>query len=117
MFNPKNTKKQRQYLRNHMTRAEIALWSRLKGKQFLGYKFRRQYGIDKYIVDFYCTKLRLVIEIDGDPHFFKRGIIHDSEKEKFLNDKGINIVRFTNDDILNNLDGVLDFLAEYIKKD
>ena len=69
IHNNKNQKSRRKNLRNNMTKAEIILWSKLKGKQ-LGYKFRRQHGIGKYIIDFYCPKLKLIIEVDGDVHGF-----------------------------------------------
>lgn len=59
IFNKKEYVKKRQYLRKRMTSAEILLWSKLKGKQLLGLKFRRQYGVDSYVVDFYCTEIKL----------------------------------------------------------
>jgi very-short-patch-repair endonuclease len=67
-YNRKRQKGKRQYLRTHMTLAEKTLWHLLKGRQLLGYKFRRQHGITDYVVDFYCPELKLVIEADGESH-------------------------------------------------
>ena len=68
-FNQLKQKPIRQTLRNRMTQAEKILWYYLRGRSLKGYKFRRQYGIGQYIVDFYCPAIRLVIEIDGDSHY------------------------------------------------
>ncbi|MDP2993407.1 MAG: DUF559 domain-containing protein, partial [Deltaproteobacteria bacterium] len=69
-YNPK-LKELARRLRNSSTLSEVLLWNHLKGKQMKGYDFHRQKPIDNYIVDFFCTKLRLIIEIDGDSHLFK----------------------------------------------
>lgn len=111
MFNPKHSKGYRRYLRNHSTKAEIHLWNSLKNKQLNGFKFRRQHGIGKYIVDFYCPELELVIEVDGPSHFTEKGIRHDLKRSNFLTSKGFTIVRFTNEEVLHNRDGVLLHLA------
>ncbi len=74
-FNPKRTKNFRQYLRNNVTETEVILWSRLKGKQLLGYKIRRQYGVGKYAIDFYCPQLKLGIEIDGESHLNRKELL------------------------------------------
>jgi very-short-patch-repair endonuclease len=68
LFNDPDQKSFRKELRNEPTRAEYLLWQALKGSA-LGYKFRRQHGIGKYVVDFYCPSKRLVVEVDGDTHF------------------------------------------------
>ena len=91
-----------------MPKAEAVLWSFLKGKQLNGYKFRRQHGIDKYIIDFYCPKARLVIEIDGETHLFKKRKERDLLLETFLKSKSIRILRFLNNAIYNNIKGVID---------
>lgn len=97
-----------------MTKAEIILWSKLKGKQ-LGYKFRRQHGIGKYIVDFYCPELRLIIELDGYPHGFDTQIKKDEERQNFLESLGFIVRRYANNDIENNLNGILDDLIAATK--
>jgi|GEM_PF-3542279 len=82
MINPKKTKKQHQYLRNYMTKWKVRLWNDLKGKKMLGFKVRRQYDLENYIVDFYCPALKHAIEIDGDVHYFEEDyeiVIHYPE--------------------------------------
>src|SRR5699024_1538378 len=116
IFNPKRTKKQRKYLRNNMTKAEIILWSKLKGRGLLGYKFRRQHGIGDYIADFYCSKLKLVIEIDGESHYTNSGKTHDQKRTNYLEELGILVLRFTNPQVKQNLNGVIDHIITFIKK-
>lgn len=114
IHNIRSQKQIRKNLRNNMTRSEIIFWSKLKGKQ-LRYKFRRQHGIGKYIVDFYCSELKLIIEVDGDVHGFNNQIAKDRERQDYLESLGSIIYRYTNNDIKNNLDGVLDNLVVKIK--
>ncbi len=97
-----------------MPNAEIQLWRYLSRKQMMGHKFRRQYGVDRYVVDFYCPALKLGIEIDGDSHFQPGAIERDSERQKYIESFGIEFLRFTNADIYENLDGVIDKIAEHI---
>ncbi|HKQ36390.1 MAG TPA: endonuclease domain-containing protein [Nitrospiraceae bacterium] len=99
-------------LRSDMTGPETRLWSRLKARQFQGRKFRRQHGIGAYIVDFYCPEQSLVIEIDGDSHADPAQIVKDKQREKYLQSLGLRVIRYINDDIVKNLDGVLEDLAE-----
>ncbi|MCC5940648.1 MAG: DUF559 domain-containing protein [Balneolaceae bacterium] len=84
MLNPKKTKKQRQYLRRNMTKWEVRLLNDLKGKKMFGFKVRRQYGIDNYVIDFYCPELKLAIEVDGDVHYFQDKMDSDARKNKKL---------------------------------
>lgn len=116
IFNPKGTKELRKYLRNNMTKAEVLLWSRLKGRQLRGYKFRRQHGIKEYVVDFYCPELELVVEADGETHYNEEGKLHDKKKDKCLDELGIFVLRFTNPQIKQNLDGVIEQISSYIQK-
>jgi len=88
-----------------MTEAEIKLWNILKSKGFNKYKFRRQHGIGRYIVDFYCPKLKLIIELDGDQHLELKNIIYDQKRTKYFSSLGIKIIRFFNNDILKNTEG------------
>ncbi|HLB95733.1 MAG TPA: DUF559 domain-containing protein [Patescibacteria group bacterium] len=71
IFNNKSHKILRQTLRHNIPAPEKVLWQKLRAKQIFGYKFRRQYGINQYVVDFYCPQTRLAIEIDGDTHYGK----------------------------------------------
>lgn len=114
-FNNHNLKQHRQSLRNAMPQPEAILWSKLRASQLYGYKFRRQYGIGKYIVDFYCPKARLVVEIDGNSHYQNDVREKDKEREGFIKSFNISIVRFTNKDITENLTGVLKKLADFVK--
>ena len=116
-FNKKQVTQKRRTLRNNMPKAEIILWKRLSRKQVLGYKFRRQYSIDKFIVDFYCPKLKLAIEIDGDLHFQnEKEEERDRNRQVLINTLGISFLRFQNPEIYKNIDGVLDTIETTILK-
>lgn len=97
-----------------MTAAEARLWLRLRAKQLQGLKFRRQHGIGPYIVDFYCPERSLVIEVDGDAHAEEKQVTKDRQREKYLRSLGLQVIRYVNDDILNNVDGVLENLSEIL---
>lgn len=104
----------RRGFRKKQTRAEIILWYYLRSRKFFGLKFRRQHSIGNYIVDFYCPKFRLVIELDGDSHFETRQQAYDRERTQWLESLHIHVIRFTNDRILHDLERVLEELKEYI---
>ncbi|MDP2685404.1 MAG: endonuclease domain-containing protein [bacterium] len=102
-------KARRQKLRRESPKAEVLLWRHLKGRQTGGYKFRRQYSVGGYVVDFYCAELRLAIEIDGPTHYVNKKIeTYDRKRQDFIESFGIRFVRFTNHDIYNNIDGVIE---------
>jgi very-short-patch-repair endonuclease len=92
-------------LRKHPTRAEDILWTRLRGSRFEGAKFRRQVPIDRYVVDFYCHAAKLVVELDGKQHEWFAD--YDSGRTEILERLGIRVIRFTNDEVCNDLDAVL----------
>ncbi len=100
-----------------MPPAEVLLWLKLKGKGLEGYKFRRQYSVDKYAIDFYCPMLKLAIEIDGDSHFVEDADVRDKQRQTIIESYGISFLRFTNREIYENIDGVLSKIAEHIKSD
>ncbi|MFH1367333.1 MAG: endonuclease domain-containing protein [Patescibacteria group bacterium] len=106
----------RRELRNRLSRAEIYLWSRVKNKQILGYKFRRQYSVGNFVVDFYCPKLKLAIEVDGPSHFTKEAREYDKNREEYIKSFGIRFLRVTNLDVYRNMEGVIDKIIEIIKK-
>jgi len=106
IFNKKTEITKRKFLRNNMPLQETILWSRLKNKQLGGYRFRRQFSIGRYVVDFYCPALKLVIEIDGDSHFVNDAEKYDKIRQNFIESLGIKFLRFTNLDIINNLNSV-----------
>ena len=104
----------RRTLRNNATESEQVLWKQLRGSQ-LKEKFRRQFGVGPYILDFYCRKLRLAIEIDGDSHFSPEAELYDKEREMFISSNEIKTIRFTNLDVTQNITGVIDSILEEIK--
>ena len=99
-----------------MPSAEVILWSRLKGRQLAGYKFRRQYSVGPYIIDLYCPALKLAIEIDGDTHFQPGIERYEGDRQRFIESFGIRILRYTNEDVQHNLDGVLTTILETIQE-
>ena len=115
-FNKITEKGRRKSLRNNMPKAETVLWQKLKNKQRKGFKFRRQYSVNKYIVDFYCPELKLAVEVDGDSHYFDGNIESDKKRQEYIESKGIIFLRFTNNDIYKNLAEVLSTIEKYIKK-
>ncbi|MCK4716170.1 MAG: DUF559 domain-containing protein, partial [Candidatus Marinimicrobia bacterium] len=96
--------------------AEIILWSKLKGKQIYGYKFRRQYSVGPYVIDFYCPKMKLAIEVDGVSHFQPGSETRDSKRQKFIENYDIRFLRCINTDIYENLDGVIEKIRETIQE-
>lgn len=99
-------------LRSDMTGPETRLWAKLRARQLRGLKFRRQHGIGPYIVDFYCPERSLVIEVDGDSHADADQMLKDQLRDRYLESLGLRVIRYFNDDIVKNLDGVLEDLAE-----
>ncbi|MBI5780038.1 MAG: endonuclease domain-containing protein [Planctomycetes bacterium] len=100
-------------LRRQSTVSEILLWRHLKNKQMKGYDFHRQKPIDEYIVDFFCPKLNLIIEIDGETHSEKAE--QDRLREQKLMSSGFYIVRFLDKDVKQNIEGVLHLIEEWIE--
>ena len=101
-------------LRVKMTLAELLVWEQLKNKQFKGYKFRRQHPIHQFIVDFYCHELKLIIEIDGKYHDSEEQKELDAKRSELLKFQGLSEIRFTNEDVINNISKVLKMLEEKI---
>ena len=116
LFNRTQGKQKRRELRRNMTNTEIMIWSKLRRKQVCGYKFRRQYGVGSYIIDFYCSKIKLAVEIDGDTHFQEGIEAYDQQRQAFIEGFGIRFLRFTNRDIYENLDGVLETIRRVMKQ-
>ncbi len=103
----KNLKEKARKLRRNMTQAEKQIWYQLLAKDRLfGLRFLRQKPIDQYIADFYCHKLKLVIEVDGESHLSADAMEYDAQRTKVLNAYGIEVVRYTNEEILNRLEDV-----------
>lgn len=94
---------------------EIILWTRLKGRQLGGYKFRRQHGVDNFVMGFYCPELKLTIEIDGDSHFTDDAMLSDQKRQEVIQSYGIQFLRFTNKEICNNLEGIIAGIGDRIQ--
>ncbi len=102
-------------LRKRQTDAERALWNKLRSKQIEGVKFRRQQPIGPYIVDFVSLERKLIIEIDGGQHNERKVREEDQEREEWLKEKGYQILRFWNNDVLTNIEGVLERIKENLE--
>jgi very-short-patch-repair endonuclease len=98
-------------MRKNLTPAELKLWSKLRGDQLLGLRFRRQHRLGSYIADFYCPARNLVIEVDGDSHAERQE--YDQKRTHWMETCGLRVVRFTNDEVMTNLDSVLEATAAW----
>ena len=113
VYNRPEQKAIRQYLRNNMTPAEVALWKLLRERQVCGLKFRRQFGAGPYVLDFYCPELRLAIELDGAVHDSAEAVVYDSDRTEYLmREFRIRVMRFRNEQVFEEPEWVL----EEIKK-
>ncbi|MBD2194059.1 endonuclease domain-containing protein [Calothrix anomala FACHB-343] len=92
-------------MRREPTLAEKKLWQKLRSKQLLGFKFRRQHVIDRFIVDFYCQQAHLIIEVDGGIHEYTQQ--EDAIRQEFLESLGLKVMRLKNEDVLNSIDETL----------
>ena len=98
-----------------MPPAERMLWLTLRNKQIKGQKFRRQYSINKFIVDFYCPQVKLAIEIDGESHDDQDRKIYDQQRQKQIENLGIRFLRFSNWQVYENLTGVIEEIVNCLK--
>jgi very-short-patch-repair endonuclease len=114
LFNQTSEKEKRRSLRKNMPHAETILWSKLRGKNLHGCKFRRQYSIGPYIVDFFSPQLKLAVEIDGESHFIDGALQRDQTRQVFIESTGVTVLRFTNCDIYDRLEGVIEKILEKI---
>jgi very-short-patch-repair endonuclease len=101
-------------LRNNSTQGEILLWKKLRAGSMMGYTFNRQKPLKKYIVDFYCKPLNLVIEIDGGYHGQEIQKIKDSERQQVLEEMGLTFLRFTEKEVRKDINNVLKAIENYI---
>jgi very-short-patch-repair endonuclease len=100
------------HLRVNMTNAERLLWSKLRRKQLKGTQFYRQRIIDNYIVDFYCPKANLIIEIDGGQHYIEEGLKEDKVRDEYMKGQGFKVLRFSDREVFENLNGVIERIYE-----
>ena len=94
-------------LRKSMTDAEQLMWHCLRQKQLGGFRFRRQHPFERFVLDFYCCEARLAVELDGGQHNEPDNIARDTERTAFLEQHGIQVIRFWNNELFQNLEGVL----------
>ena len=97
----------RKKLRNNGTTAEAELWKHISNRKLAGRKFRRQHSVGYFILDFYCPSEKLAIELDGEDHYWKKGIDKDLKKELFLREHSIRVLRFENKWVFQDLEHVL----------
>jgi len=112
----KNLKQPSRQLRGNMTDAERHLWAKIRMKQLNGYQFYRQKPIGDYIVDFFCPRAKLVIEVDGSQHFSDERTAYDRIRNERLNSLGLRVLRFTNIDVLTHIESVVESIIENIEE-
>ncbi len=115
-YNLSHLKQNRKNLRNNLIPAEATLWRFLKNKQVEERRFRRQFSVENYILDFYCPSEKLAIELDGDQHFTNAGFLNDKERDQKLKCLGIKVLRFENVEVFQALETVLDEIKASFKK-
>ena len=113
-YNPR-LKERARYLRQHMTRAEVLLWQQLRARQMEGHDFDRQRPIDEYIVDFFSKDLMLAIEVDGVTHDSATGQQHDRRRQQRLEALGVRFLRFQDEEVRQNLEGVLAVIRRWVR--
>lgn len=109
-------KTNRRILRNNLTPAEGALWKLLRNKQLDGKRFRRQFSVGNYILDFYCHSEKLAIELDGEHHFTDEGAENDKVRDEYLNNLGIKVLRIENKLVFDIQEQVLEYIKENFRK-
>jgi len=115
-YNRQQEKEKRRELRQNETIAESNLWSQLRNRGCLGLKFRRQFSIDKYIIDFYCPEYKIAIELDGSVHELEDVKENDINRQKYLEDYGIHFIRITNEEYFANPNKAFDKIEKRIKE-
>jgi len=113
LYNNQKNKAKRKFLRGNATDAEKMIWQILRNQQMSGLKFFRQYSVGSYILDFYCPTLRLAIEVDGGQHCDSE---YDIKRTNDLSKENIDVLRFWNNDVLTNLDGVYEKIELRVKE-
>jgi very-short-patch-repair endonuclease len=110
----KNLKPYARKLRKEMTDSELHLWSKIRMKQINGFQFYRQRTIENFIVDFFSPRARLVIEVDGGQHYSDEMIRSDGQRDQRLKKLGLKVLRFSDIDVLTNIEGVIDIIIEHL---
>jgi very-short-patch-repair endonuclease len=113
IFNQSKYKQRRQELRKNMPEPEKRVWALLRNQK-MGVQFRRQHGIGHYIADFYCSELKLVIEIDGESHHSEAAQQYDQKRDEYMQTLGIKSIRLSNKEVMQNIEGVYQYLHQYL---
>ena len=117
LFYNKNLQSYANSLRKEMTKAEACLWKYvLRARQLKGFQFRRQRPVLNYIADFMCKELMLIIEVDGITHYFEETIKKDEIRQKNLESAGFTVLRFSDEEVLNHIQAVHNYLEDWIEK-
>ncbi|BFM38534.1 endonuclease domain-containing protein [Synechocystis sp. LKSZ1] len=114
IFNQASEKEKRRQLRQNPTKAESIVWQYFKGKKIANCKFRRQYSIGPFVVDFYCPELKLAIEIDGESHDSLEAQAYDLNRQQYIEAFGISFLRFTNQQIYENAESVMMSIVDHV---
>lgn len=115
-YNKSTEKEKRRTLRKAIPPAEKLLWAKVRNKQLASCKFRRQYSVDQFVIDFYCPELKLAIEVDGSSHFKAGAADYDHARQTFIEQFGITFLRVTNTNVYENLSGVCDLIQQKISE-
>jgi very-short-patch-repair endonuclease len=114
MSNPNPLVKTAKRLRREMTDAERVLWREVRAHSFAGFKFKRQEPLESFVVDFICYEAKLIIEIDGGQHADKKEA--DEGRTRWLESRGYRVLRFWNNDVLKNIEGVMQEIEKYLPR-
>jgi very-short-patch-repair endonuclease len=116
LFNRSAEKEKRRVLRQNATKAEQLVWQRLRSRQVENCKFRRQYSVDYYVLDFYGPEVKLAIELDGESHDSDEAIAADQVRQAAIAALGIRFLRFTNQEVYAHLDALIGCIAETVRE-
>jgi very-short-patch-repair endonuclease len=111
-----NQRARAKQLRRAMTRAETLLWRHLKAHRLAALGFRRQSPMGNYIADFVAHSRKLVVEVDGESHDFESRLRHDERRDQWFASRGYRVLRFTNDDVMRNLEGVVLAIGQAVEQ-
>lgn len=115
IFNKTRARQTRRELRRDMTDPEARLWAKLRDRRLKGIKFRRQFSIGRYVVDFYCPQAKLVVEIDGGLHFVGDAPAYDRIRNEYMKSLGLKVLRVKSQKVMKNLDGVVKLILAAVK--